>query len=389
MAGQVEFTGQILSFFNNCPKPDGWFGCVFLVDDGRKVSLTGTSMLKLSEGTSLCVTAEPSQGYGNRPAYKASIIKLAPTKENIISYLCSLKGVGQKTAEKVWAEFGDKSISVIETDAQAMLDAGFSQKTVDNLTQGVASSAVDNLLRKYIPGLSVRMVKLITDKYGRAAVKLIHDDPYRLCDDFAGERGFDFRNIDAVALGLGVDPDSEHRLLCCVRHTVAGLLRQGSDVCLRLGNPDNYRKVMRAVRENLNGTPKSNDEINKAIQNPDSGLRVVRFTDGEYYLYTARSLAFETQAAESISVLKSRESVPKATVTRQQVYRLIAKYESTFGEKLDDGQKEGIYNCLMNRVSVLTGAPGRARRPACDAWSTSTRTSSGRSPRFTPPRGRP
>lgn len=358
---QVEMTGQILSFFNNCPKPDGWFGCVFLLDDGRKVSLTGVSMLKLSEGMCLRVTAEPSSGYGNRPAYKASLITLAPTESNIIAYLRSLKGIGQKTAEKVWAEFGDKSIPIIETDTQALVDAGFSQRTIDCLTQGVASSAVDNLLRKYIPGLSARMVNLITERYGRAAVKLIHDDPYRLCDDFAGERGFDFKNIDAVALGLGIDPDSEHRLLCCVRHTVSGLLRQGSDVCLRLGNADNYRKVMRAVRENLNGTVKSNDEINKAIQNPDSGLRVVRFTDGEYYLYTAKSLSFETQAAGSIAALKARDSVPKSIVTKQQVYRLITKYESVFNERLDDSQKEGIYNCLMNRVSVLTGPPGTGK----------------------------
>ena len=43
------------------------------------------------------------------------------------------------------------------------------------------------------------------------------------------------------------------------------------------------------------------------------------------------------------------------------MYRLIAKYESVFNERLDDSQKEGIYNCLMNRVSVLTGPPGTGK----------------------------
>lgn len=48
---------------------------------------------------------------------------IVPSKEGVISYLCSgqIKGIGPKTAEKIYAMFGQNTLTVLDHEPEQLL----------------------------------------------------------------------------------------------------------------------------------------------------------------------------------------------------------------------------------------------------------------------------
>ena len=54
---EVQFRCTIQYMFKGCPKPDGWFGCFAKIRGGEEIRLTGKTVLQLTKGMQLDVTA--------------------------------------------------------------------------------------------------------------------------------------------------------------------------------------------------------------------------------------------------------------------------------------------------------------------------------------------
>jgi exodeoxyribonuclease V alpha subunit len=68
---------------------------------------------------------------------------IIPTKEGIIANLCSgqIKGIGPKTAEKIYAAFGVKTLDVLDTEPEKLLSiSGISQNKLSKICDSYLAS---------------------------------------------------------------------------------------------------------------------------------------------------------------------------------------------------------------------------------------------------------
>ena len=124
----------------------------------------------------------------------------------------SIKGIGPATAKKIIKAFGEDTINVfrLEPEKLAQIRGISPNKAIE-----IAESFLENwevwrivgFLEKF--GLGAEYAKKVYDLLGADAIKQIEENPYILVDI---ARGIDFRQIDQMALDLGIIYDNTKRV---------------------------------------------------------------------------------------------------------------------------------------------------------------------------------
>ena len=208
----LELSGSVEEIvFTN--EDNGYTVCV--IDyDGKPVTLVGIMPL-LAEGE--IITARGSwvnhEVFGLQFKVDSFEKKLPSDTESICRFLASgfIKGIGPVTARRIVERYGEDSFDVLENNPEWLAD-------IKGMTQKRAAAAGEDFRAKF----GMRTVMLfcgeyfgaatslkIYKKYGAAAVDIIKQNPYVLCDDI---QGIGFEKVDSVALSLGVETDNPERL---------------------------------------------------------------------------------------------------------------------------------------------------------------------------------
>ena len=371
------FDGHIVEFYRGCPKLSGWFGCRFYVEDSREVvDLKGTVSPVPRIGARVVVEAERVQRawkYGGGYEYKIIRISLAKDKKSVISYLCSLHGVGPVTAEKVWDAFYGRSLDVIKNEPEELKKIGLSSAMVGYLTNGVASAEASNRLRQEYPELTPGQVKKIVELYSNSALLAVGRNLYQLCFDLRGERGFDFRSMDTVALAHGYAADDPRRVSAAIGCVLYQRLRDDGDMAVDLTNYQGFISLVQSFLSvpgtALVGQDVIIDFIRKESEDPKGRFVIDRY-GGAPFLYTRKGLAAEKSAAASIRGLLAMGPPHGVLADKKWAQGAILKFEKRFGASLDDSQRSAVELCLGSRVSILTGGPGTGKTATarCLAW---------------------
>lgn len=360
--------GRVIAFYKNCPKPSGWFGCRFYLPEKRDVvKLTGIVSPAPKVGVNVVVTAEAmprDPKYGSGLEYRAVSISPAKDKKSIVSYLCSLRGIGNATAEKVWQAFRSRSIDVIRNDSEKLDGIGISDEAINFLIAGVTSVTVENLLRQKFPELTDGQVKKLVDFYGGGAVNILEKAPYRLCVDLRGERGFGFAAVDAMALANGFAYDCPDRVSAAIEQALTARLRDAGDMLVDLTNYAGFVQGVLSVLNRPGISPVSWDLVVSTILQEAGRLHgriVIEQRNGSPLLYTRAGLQAEQEAAAAVRSLAGAKPLFDAFTDAKRVNRAIDRFEKKSGICLDKSQREAVIACLGSRISVLTGGPGTGK----------------------------
>lgn len=357
----MRLTGVVEKLYNNCPTQHGWTGWFFELDSQcrtvRCTMKTGGSWIR--EGMSLTIEAE--RVLGNRGDYEYAVesADVAPTRLGVMRYLTGKEfvGIGAKTASKLYDIFDNQILNIIDNDPDAIRAAGFSDKVVSALVSGRMVHSISSLLR--LLNLKPSMIEKIEKKYGRAAIDIIKKNPYVLLKDFAGERGFNFKNVDQLALQLGVDPNSQVRIDEAVYYVISNYLNQNGHLCVDLSETVNWNSIFREAVTELGLSYNSASVISNAIRK-HGALRIVQYPHGvpygHSYCYTDKSYADEFVTATHVDTMLGAK--PLIHIDRDEILLLIDDYEMLSGKQLDDVQKEAVIMSLQNRLSIITGGPG-------------------------------
>lgn len=273
---------------------------------------------------------------------------IAHSKEGIVAYLSSgqIKGVGPKTAEKIFGLFGLSTLEILDREPEKLLAvSGISKTKLKKIYDSyLASRGARDVIAFLAPhGVTPNRAVKLYKQYGNQTMDIVRNHPYRLCELV----GIGFKTADRIAISIGIDPRTAERVDEGLIFTLTDAEQKGH-LCmekhsfitesLKLLDTDGLTEEMLAIR---------------ASRLVESG-RLVSYEGQVYREATART---EQNLAWSIWRMLAAPS-PKLV---SDIAAEIQAEEIRQGLQLADEQRRAVMTALTSKLCVITGGPGTGK----------------------------
>lgn len=350
LSGFERFSGIVENIvYSN--EENGYSILDFAIDTNEIVTVVGT-LPYICEGDQLTVYGK----WVNNPKYGAQFKaeqyeKIMPADAAaILKYLASgaIKGIGPKTAQRIVERFGDDTFEIMENHPDWLTDInGISYKKAQDISEdfkkkaGMRASMI--FFRNYF---GTTMTVKIYQKWGNKAVDIAKANPYRLCEEI---EGVGFEKADEIAKSLGLESDSEDRIIGGIRYVLNVNAAQNGHTCLPY---DKLIAVSATVLE------VDEEKITAVIE------RLLRFEklvslsyDGEKYIFDR--LMYDSERYIADKLVSIDKTCINADIT--DIKRYIEREELENGIRYAELQKKAITEAMSNGVMILTGGPGTGK----------------------------
>lgn len=262
----------------------------------------------------------------------------------------NIKGVGEALAKRIVKKFGEDTIQVFKTEPQRLAEIkGISE----NKALEIAESFLENwevwqivgFLEKF--GIGAEFAKKVYELLGINAIEQIEKDPYILIDI---ARGVDFKQIDKMALDLGISYDNEKRIRSGIKYALIRATYNGHACVIKENLIQFVISLLDVMTENIeNGLIelKANDEIVIEERNDGTGT----------WIYLSNFYYTEQEIAIRIKRLQQASNVKKI----KNIGTYLKKLEANSNIELSEKQKEAIELVNENNVTIITGGPGTGK----------------------------
>lgn len=328
-----------------------------LATDQELVTVVGT-VTGISEGETLIVsgnyTSHPR--FGTQFKMEVCERKLPATSAAIRSYLASgaIKGIGGKLAERLVAQFGDETLTIIEQAPARLAEVeGISPKRAEKIAEEYRKLFGIRAVMQFLEAYGVPAPNAIRawKHFGLNAQEVISSNPYLLCIE---EIGVAFEAADRIALCNGVKPDGYERVSAGFLHILRHNLNNGH-TCL----PDD--KLTRTCSE-LTGCD-SHHAGDVLAEMLDRGELVELRRDGKRFLYLPRYYEAECLIASRLQLLLTN---PREGLV-PDVEAFVSAFEQAQGITYASLQRRAIITAITSPVMILTGGPGTGKTTAISA----------------------
>ncbi|WP_082512867.1 ATP-dependent RecD-like DNA helicase [Methylobacterium sp. Leaf125] len=295
--------------------------------------------------------------------FRAETLRVTPPtgREGIVRYLASgqMRGIGPAMAQRIVALFGADTFAVIEAEPGRLTEVeGIGPKRAARILRGWAEQkrVREIMIFLHAHGVGTARAVRIFRTYGRDAIAVMTQDPYRLARDI---RGIGFRTADAIAMRLGMAREAPQRLRAGVTFALQTATDEG-----HCGLPT--ERLVALAQRLLEVEP---DLIRLAIALELRGADVV-----------ADTIAVGTSGSETCLFLKGLHGAERAIADRLidrrdgpppwpaiDLARAIPWVEGRTGKTLSPSQAAAIGTMLAARLCVLTGGPGVGKTSTLDS----------------------
>ncbi|GAD17438.1 SF1B family DNA helicase RecD2 [Lentilactobacillus otakiensis] len=280
---------------------------------------------------------------------------IATTREGVVKYLSGeqFPGIGKKTAERVVDVLGDDAIEKITADSRVLDDVPISPKLRTAIVENLNT---DDNLEKVIVGLnsygfSSAIASAIYQKYHEDALKIISNNPYQLVEDIDG---ISFKKADAIALRLGIIPDSNERIR-------AGLMYAIDELCAQ--NGDTYTTtapLIETATSVLEGNSDQQIPGKKLAESLVDLAKEGKVVGEENRIYLTRLYNAEVQIADHLNrVIKNKDDEDR--LKEDAIKKQLRVVEKQFDINYDDSQVAAIVQAIQSPAFILTGGPGTGK----------------------------
>ncbi len=301
--------------------------------------------------------------YGRQ--FKAeSVTPVAPTTEaGIISYLSSglVKGIGERTAEKIVKHFGVKTLDVLDHSPDRLSEVpGLKKDLADKLAKAWAANQSVRQTMIFLQGYGVtsKMAVKIYEYYGARTIPVVQEDPYTLASEVYG---IGFIKADAIALSMGTPPDAETRIRAGLSYALDQLSKEGHTYAprevlvakagelLRVENDTLIKKVLDAE---LAKTERPSLIADNSVTSKDPGAEAIYLVDFH-----------EAECDASGRLKKMSWTLSKITDAAQDIDwpSFLSELAEGNNVELTEQQQGAVRAALTNKVTVLTGGPGTGK----------------------------
>lgn len=277
--------------------------------------------------------------------------KIMPqTLDALERYLASgnIKGIGPATARKIIHEFGEETISIFKFEPEKLSKIrGISKEKAIQMgaefCENLELWQIVGFLDKF--GIPASSAQSIYKKLGTDTIKKIEENPYILVDLV---RGIDFKQIDKMAIDLGMDYTNPERIANGIKYSLTIITYNGHTCTLK-------QNLLEFVENLLNV---SEDLIEGEMANLRASEKIVieESEDGKWvYLYPYYKA--EQNVAERLLILNQAQNTKHISNLSKELKRLQKDSELELSEK----QLEAIKIINENNVCVITGGPGTGK----------------------------
>jgi len=286
------------------------------------------------------------------------------TVEGIERYLGSglIRGLGPVMAKRIVRVFGKRTLDVIEHEIERLAEVeGIGEKRIEMIRRAWEEQKEIREVMIFLqshgvgPGYATRIFR----QYGRDAVGIVKENPYRMATDI---HGIGFLTADRIAEKLGVAKESPMRVEAGILYVLSQLAEEGHvyypyepliKKCLEILQVER-EVVVRAfgavaaekkiVIEDLNDDPESFVENNKSV-------------------YLAAFHLCETNIAARFRTLAK---TPKS-MNVPDPSRAVEWVKKRLSLNLAERQVEALTRALRDKVMVITGGPGTGKTTLINA----------------------
>ncbi len=313
------------------------------------------SMAAVSIGQTLKIkgTWETHSKYGHQFKISTYEVVLPATIEGIRKYLESgiIKGIGPAMANRMISRFGIKTFEIIENKPEKLSEVKGIGKTKAALIYNAweKQHVVRSLMQFFQNmGVNTSYCAKILREFGKDAINIIRNDPYRLSTDIPGI-GFYF--ADTIALKLDTAKDEPNRAKACIIHLLQQFAKEGH-VCIYedqlLERCKNFFQIEHNVIRDALDILSADREI--VIENAVTG-------QGHRIIYQKTLHKAEKGIANKI---KAMLSIP---VVRYNIdpKHIAIEVQKKLAINLSLEQLKVLEKIFSHRIVIITGGPGTGK----------------------------
>lgn len=329
---------------------NGYIIAKFKLDDEKIVETVFGIVFEANPGEHLEIAGE----YVNNPKYgrqfKINNINTLPpaTTEEIEKYLGSglIKGIGPAIAKKIVSFFKEKTLEILDKDINKLSEIdGLGIKRVDMIKkEWVRQSKIKDIMI-FLQSLEITpaYAKKIFNRYGDNSIKVIRENPYRLCDEIFG---IGFKIADKIAKNAGIEKESVFRIKSGIIYMLGQLQEAGN--CYFP-----YDMLLEQAKDFLD------IEINDIKKTLDilSKEKDIIVSDDKIYL-------FETYNDEKFvaeELIKIKKEPLKTRLDLISIENRIKEISKISKIEIDEYQQEAVISAVSEKILVITGSPGTGK----------------------------
>ena len=277
--------------------------------------------------------------------------KMMPqTLDALERYLANgnIKGIGEAIAKRIIKKFGEETIHVFKYEPLRLAEVrGISEAKAKEMSESFIENwevwQIVGFLDRF--GIGAEYAKKVFDLFGTRAIEEIEANPYILIDL---SKGVDFRQIDKMALDLGISYDNEKRVTSGIKYGLIRATNNGHTCVLKTNLIEFVINLLDVMAENV-----EDGLINLKVKNEI----VVENRENEEYVYLYSFYQTEEEIAFRIKRLQKAKNVKRISNLESK----LKKVEKQSSIELSEKQKESLKLVNENNVTIITGGPGTGK----------------------------
>lgn len=323
------------------------------------VVITG-SFMHLCPGEILSMKGEwkTHPKYGKQFNVKEYKTEVPGTVYGIQKYLGSglIKGIGPVMAERIVKKFGEKALDIIENSIDSLKRIkGIGKKRIEMIQDAWEAQKEIRHVMIFLNthGVSSGYAAKIFKTYGKKAIKVLKENPFRLAMDIFG---IGFTTADKIAQQLGFSKNSKKRLEAGIIYLLHRLADKGhtfypyeilvsesmetleAERGFIIESMESMEKDQLIVMEHIEKTSVESETNNKAV-----------FLEKFYFC--------ETSISKTINdLITASKSIRKINVQKAMDW-----VQGEFAIRLAEKQIDAVRTAVESKVMVITGGPGTGK----------------------------
>ena len=261
----------------------------------------------------------------------------------------NIKGIGEALAKKIVKKFGEETITIFQSYPERLAEIkGISKEKAKEMSESFIENwevwQIVGFLEKF--GIGAEHAQKVFDLYGTNAIEEMEQNPYILIDI---ARGVDFKQIDKMALDLGISYDNQKRIISGIKYGLIRITNNGHSCVLKENLIEFVIKLLDVNTENVE---------DGLIELRTKGEIVIeKRNNKEEYIYSSVFYYTEEEIAFRIKRLQNSKNIKKVTGLEKE----LKKVEKISSIELSEKQKEALKLVNENNVTIITGGPGTGK----------------------------
>lgn len=278
--------------------------------------------------------------------------KIMPqTLSSLEKYLANgvIKGIGESTAKKIVNTFGEETIAIFKFEPEKLSQIkGITKTKAIQMAQEFNENwdiwQIVGFLDKF--GVGANQAKKIYKELGINAIKQIEENPYLLVDL---ARGVDFKQIDKMALEIGISQNNEKRVKSGIKYSLLRVSYNGHTCVLKENLVEFVQDLLKVekqdIEDNIINLNVTGEIVIEARQEDEKWIYLAPFYNAEYYIAERIIKLMQSTNTKKIGELKAK----------------LKQIQKELDMELSERQQEAINMVNENNVSIITGGPGTGK----------------------------